>query len=281
MSGSGSGPGSGLSGPGTGVPAAALPRELLVFEGARQIADGDCVIAGTGLPLLAGLVAQRTHAPSARLLIESGVVFPKVVPTPLSVVDPRIMHAPSKLGSLIESLGGFVQRGLVATGFLGGAQIDAHANINSTWIERGSGRVRLPGSGGANDIASHCATIVVLTSHEKRRFPERCDYITSPGFLDGPGARRRVGLNPVRVKVVTDLCVMEGDDTVGELTVTALMPGATVEDVLANTGFTPRVADRLAVVAAPSSEDLALLRDVLDPESRYFPERLKNGNTHD
>jgi glutaconate CoA-transferase subunit B len=275
--------------PGAGhlEPAGALPRELLVFEGARQIADGDCVIAGTGLPLLAGLVAQRTHAPSARLLIESGVVFPKVVPTPLSVVDPRIMHAPSKLGSLIESLGGFVQRGLVATGFLGGAQIDARANINSTWIERGSGRVRLPGSGGANDIASHCATIVVLTSHERRRFPERCDYVTSPGFLDGPGARRRAGLNPVRVKVVTDLCVLEGDDTVGELTVTALMPGATVEDVLANTGFTPRVADSLGVVAAPSAEHLALLRDVLDPESRYFPERRsperpkKNGSTHD
>ena len=256
----------------------ALPRELLVFEGARQIADGDCVIAGTGLPLLAGLVAQRTHAPEARLLIESGVIFPKVVPTPLSVVDPRIMHAPSKLGSLIESLGGFVQRGLVATGFLGGAQIDARANINSTWIERGSGRVRLPGSGGANDIASHCATIVVLTSHEKRRFPERCDYITSPGFLDGPGARRKAGLNPVCVKIVTDLCVMEGDDAIGELTVTALMPGVTIEDVLANTGFTPRVADRLSVVAAPSPEHLTLLREVLDPESRYFPERLKNGS---
>lgn len=98
-----------------------LPRELLVFEGARQIRDGDCVIAGTGLPLLAALVAQRSHAPNARLIIESGAIFPKVLPTPMSVVDPRIMNEPSRLGSLLEVLGGFVQRGLVSTGFLGGA----------------------------------------------------------------------------------------------------------------------------------------------------------------
>src|SRR5207237_146962 len=125
----------------------ALPREIQVFEGARQIADGDRVIVGTGLPLLAGLLAQRTHAPNAGLIIESGVIFPKVQPTPMSVVDPRIMQHASRLGSLIESLGGMVQRGLVHTGFLGGAQVDEFGNINSTWINRGGGRVRLPGSG--------------------------------------------------------------------------------------------------------------------------------------
>lgn len=251
----------------------ALPRELLVFEGARQIADGDCVIVGTGLPLLAGLVAQQTHAPRARLIIESGVVFPTVVPTPMSVVDPRLMNKPSRLGSLLEVLGGFVQRGIVTTGFLGGAQIDRHANINSTWVNRGEGRVRLPGSGGANDIASHCRNVVILTDHELRRFPERCDYITSPGFLDGAGARRRAGLTPLTVKVVTNLCVMEGDDDAGQLRVTALMPGVTVDDVLGNTGFTPAVADDLYTVEPPAAADLRLLREELDPDSRYFPER--------
>ncbi|HYU84704.1 MAG TPA: CoA-transferase [Kribbellaceae bacterium] len=255
----------------------ALPRELLVFEGARQIRDTDCVIAGTGLPLLAGLVAQRTHAPHARLIIESGVVFPKVVPTPMSVVDPRLMNAPSRLGSLIEVLGGFVQRGMVTTGFLGGAQIDERANINSTWVRRPDGSpVRLPGSGGANDIASHCHNVVILTSHEKRRFPERCDYVTSPGFLNGPGARRRAGLTPLTVKVVTDLCVLEGDDASGRLTLTALMPGATVDDVLANTGFTPAIAAGLRVVHEPTRTELTLLRDTLDPECRYFPERRQS-----
>lgn len=252
-----------------------LPRELLVFEGARQIADGDCIIAGTGLPLLAGLVAQRTHAPTARLIVESGVVFPTVVPTPLSVVDPRLMNSPSRLGSLVEVLGGFVQRGLVSTGFLGGAQVDAYANINSSWINREGGRIRLPGSGGANDIASHCPTVVVLTNHERRRFPERCHYITSPGFLDGPGARRRAGLGPLRVKVVTDLCVLEGDDETGRLTVSALMPGARLQDVFDNTGFEPAVADEIADVQLPGEPELALLRDTLDPASSYFPERTR------
>lgn len=257
----------------TATEMAPLARELLVFEGARQIADGDVIIAGTGLPLLAGLVAQRTHAPNARLVIESGVVFPEVTPTPLSVVDPRIMKRPSRLGSLVEALGGFVQRGLVHTGFLGGAQVDECANINSTWIDTGTRKIRLPGSGGANDIASHCPKVVILTNHERRRFPRRCDYITSPGFLDGPGGRRRAGLGPLQVKVVTDLCVMEGDDETGQLTVTELMPGATLEQVMDNTGFAPAVADSVPVVAPPQPEHVVLLRQTLDPHSRYFPER--------
>ena len=255
---------------------APMPRELLVFEGARQVRDHDIVIVGTGLPLLAGLVAQRTHAPDARLVIESGSVFPTVKPTPLSVVDPRLMNRPSRLGSLLEVLGGFVQRGIVTTGFLGGAQIDARANINSTWVSRGEGRVRLPGSGGANDIASHCRTVVVLTSHEKRRFPQRCDYVTSPGFLDGPGARRRAGLGPLTVKVITDLCVMEGDDETGELTVTALMPGAGLDDVAAATGFAITAAGEPRTVTPPTEKELRLLRHTLDPECRYFPERKLN-----
>lgn len=251
----------------------ATARELLVFEGARQIGDRDTAIVGTGLPLLAGLLAQRTHAPHARLVIESGVVFPQVKPTPLSVVDPRIMHNASRLGSLVEALGGLVQRGLVDTGFLGGAQVDQFGNINSTWVNRPDGsRARLPGSGGANDIASHCPQVVILTEHELRRFPQRCDYITSPGFLDGPGGRKRAGLKPVRIKVVTNLCVMEGDDQTGRLVLTGLMPGVTVADVMTHTGFRPDVAAELDVVRAPTDEDLALLRSELDPDCRYFPE---------
>ncbi|GAA3085612.1 CoA-transferase subunit beta [Streptosporangium carneum] len=250
----------------------ALPRELLVVEGARQIRDGDLVIVGTGLPLLAATLAQRTHAPGAKLVIESGVMFPRVVPTPVSVVDPRLMHGASRHGSLFEALGGLVQRGLVRTGFLGGAQVDEYGNINSTWVPRSNGeRIRLPGSGGANDIASHCRQVVVLTDHERRRFPRRCDYVTSPGFLSGPGARAEAGLPPLAVKVVTDLCVMEAEDTA--LAVTALMPGATERAVLDNTGFVPEFSPSLTTVAPPAPEDLRLLREELDPACVYFPER--------
>lgn len=244
-----------------------LPREILVVEGARQIQDGDVVIVGTGLPLLAATLAQRTHAPGAKLVIESGIVFPQVVPTPVSVVDPRLMNGASRHGSLYEALGGFVQRGLVRTGFLGGAQIDRYANINSTVV---AGK-RLPGSGGANDIASHCRKVVILTDHERRRFPERCEYVTSPGFLTGPGARKRAGLPPLEVKVITDLCVMEAADSA--LTVTALMPGATLAEVRAETGFDPAVADVLSEVDSPTAAELSLLREVLDPHCVYFPER--------
>lgn len=245
----------------------ALAREILVVQGARQIGDGDVVIVGTGLPLLAATLAQRTHAPGARLVVESGVVFPKVVPTPVSVVDPRLMHGASRHGSLFEALGGLVQRGLVRTGFLGGAQIDRYANINSTWV---AGK-RLPGSGGANDIASHCRRVVVLTDHERRRFPARCEHVTSPGFLDGPGARRAAGLPPLEVMVITDLCVLEAADS--ELRVTALMPGATLAGVRENTGFAPAVADSLGTVEPPSDAELRLLREELDPAAVYFPER--------
>lgn len=245
----------------------ALPREYLVVEGARQIGDGDVVIVGTGLPLLAATLAQRTHAPTAKLVIESGVVFPKVVPTPVSVVDPRLMRSASRHGSLFEALGGLVQRGLVRTGFLGGAQIDRYGNINSTAV---AGK-RLPGSGGANDIASHCGTVVVLTTHERRRFPEACEYVTSPGFLGGPGERAAAGLPPLEIKVITDLCVMEAADS--ELTVTELMPGATWAAVRDNTGFTPARAPSLGLVAPPSADELRLLREELDPTCVYFPER--------
>ncbi|MEU7896417.1 CoA-transferase [Nonomuraea sp. NPDC049152] len=246
----------------------ALPRELLVVEGARQIRDGDLVIVGTGLPLLAATLAQKTHAPGAKLVIESGVMFPKVVPTPVSVVDPRLMHGASRHGSLFEALGGLVQRGLVRTGFLGGAEVDQYANINSTTV---AGK-RLPGSGGANDIASHCSQVVILTDHERRRFPARCGYVTSPGFLGGPGERAKAGLGPLRVKVVTDLCVMEAEDSA--LTVTALMPGATAGAVLENTGFTPAFADSLDTVLPPDPEELRLLREEIDPACVYFPERI-------
>lgn len=257
----------------TATQAPVSPRELLTFEGARQIEPGERIIAGTGLPLLAALLAQRTHAPDMKLIIESGVVFPDVAPTPVSVVDPRIMRAPSRLGSLVDVLGGFVQRGKVSTGFLGGAQIDAYANLNSSWVRRGDGWVRLPGSGGANDIGSHCAKVVVLTSHERRRFPERCDYVTTPGFLDGPGARERAGLGPLSVCVVTELCVFEADESTGRLRVTALMPGTSREDVLTNTGFTPEFVDNPRVVPGPEDHELRLLRETLDPSGKYFPER--------
>jgi len=255
--------------------AAALPapsrQELMVIEAARYLREGDVVFVGTGLPMLATTLAQRTHAPNVVIVIESGVIAPLVRPTPISVSDPKVMHRAVKLGTLREVLGGLLQRGLIDVGFLGGAQIDRFANINSTMVGTGDRRHRLPGSGGANDMASHCRRLLIITHHERRRFPERCDYITSPGFLDGPGGRERAGLNPdFAVTVVTDLAVLENDPQTCALRITGLMPGVTVEEVLAETGFRPEAAPQVRTVAPPVPEHLRLLREELDPERVYL-----------
>lgn len=246
--------------------------ELMVIEAARHLRNGEMVFVGTGLPLLATTLAQRTHAPDIVMVIESGVIAPLVRPTPISVSDPKVMHRAMKLGTLREVLGGLLQRGLLDVGFVGGAQIDQYANINSTQIgPPGAPTRRLPGSGGANDMASHCRRLLVITHHEKRRFPPRCDYITSPGFLDGPGGRRRAGLNPeFSVSVVTDLAVMESDPNTCALRIAQLMPGCSVDDVIANTGFRPDLAPGLRTVAPPDPEVLLALRQDVDPGRVYL-----------
>jgi glutaconate CoA-transferase, subunit B len=249
-------------------------QELMVIEAARHVRDDEVVFVGTGLPLLATTLAQRTHAPHVVCVIESGVIAPYVRPTPLSVSDPKVMNRAARLGSLREVLGCLLQRGLVDLGFIGGAQIDRYGNINSTMIgSPGAMRRRLPGSGGANDMASHCRRLLIITRHEGRRFPERCDYITSPGFLDGPGGRRRAGLSPeFGVTVVTDLAVLENDPVTCALRIAQLMPGITVEAVRAETGFTVDAVPGLGEVAPPAAEDLRLLREDLDPARLYLKE---------
>ena len=249
-------------------------QELMVIEAARHVRDDDVVFVGTGLPLLATTLAQRTHAPRVVCVIESGVIAPQVRPTPLSVSDPKVMYRAARLGSLREVLGCLLQRGLVDVGFIGGAQIDRFGNINSTLIGTpGAIRRRLPGSGGANDMASHCRRLLIITRHERRRFPERCDYVTSPGFLDGPGGRRRAGLSPeFGVTVVTDLAVLENDPVTCTLRIAQLMPGITVEVVRAETGFSLDAVADLREVAPPAGEDLRVLREDLDPDRAYLKE---------
>ncbi len=249
-------------------------QELMVIEAARHVRDGDVVFVGTGLPLLATALAQRTHAPHVVCVIESGVIAPHVRPTPMSVSDPKVMYRAARLGSLRDVLGCLLQRGLVDLGFVGGAQIDRYGNINSTMIgSPGAMRRRLPGSGGANDMASHCRRLLIITRHERRRFPQRCDYITSPGFLDGPGGRRRAGLSSeFGVTVVTDLAVLENDPVVCALRIAKLMPAISAEAVRAETGFPLDAAADVREVAPPAGEHLRLLREDLDPARRYLKE---------
>lgn len=247
--------------------------ELMVIESSRHITDGDIVIVGTGLPMVASLLALRSHAPNMCYVVETGPVAPDVVPTPVSVADPRVMYRAARHGSLIEALGGILQRGLADVGFLGGAQIDQFANVNSTVIgDYDRPKVRLPGSGGANDIASHAQKILIIARHERRRFPQRCDYVTSPGYIDGPDGRKRAGL-PVSypdIVVVTNLVVMDIDKNKGRLKVDKLMPGVSTDDVLENTGFEPICDSDICTVKGPNKIELRILREEVDPDGIYL-----------
>ena len=248
-------------------------QELMVVEASRYIDDGDVVMVGTGMPMVASLFAQKNHAPGMCYIVETGPVAPQVIPTPISVSDPRVMYRAVRLGSLLDALGGVLQRGLADVAFLGGAQIDEFANVNSTVIgDYDRPKVRFPGSGGANDLASHTARILIITRHEKRRFPRRCDYVTSPGYIDGPDGRKRAGL-PVPypdIVVITDLTVMAIDRSTGRLRVEKLMPGVTLDQVRENTGFDPAEAPEITTVDPPTAAELTLLREEVDPEGMYL-----------
>ena len=247
--------------------------ELMVVEASRYIDDGDTVMVGTGMPMVASLFAQKNHAPQMCYIVETGPVAPEVIPTPISVSDPRVMYRAVRLGSLLDALGGVLQRGLADVAFLGGAQIDQFANVNSTVIgDYERPKVRFPGSGGANDLASHAPRILIITRHEKRRFPERCDYITSPGYIDGPHGRKNAGLSVPYpdIFVITDLTVMAIDKSSGRLRVEKLMPGVTLDRVRDSTGFVPGEALEIVAVAPPTQEELRLLREEVDPGGMYL-----------
>lgn len=249
------------------------PDELMVVEASRYISDGDTVMVGTGLPMVASLFAQKSHAPNMCYIVEAGPIAPEVIPTPTSVSDPRVMYRAVRLGSLLDALGGVLQRGLADVAFLGGAQIDQFANLNSTVIgDYSRPKVRLPGSGGANDLASHARKILIISRHERRRFPERCDYITSPGYIDGPDGRKSAGLpQPFPdIFVITDLTVMSIDKAQGRLRVDKLMPGVSLERVRESTSFEPLVAPEVVTVDPPTQRELRILREEVDPQGIYL-----------
>jgi len=247
--------------------------ELMVIEASRFISNIDTVILGTGLPMVAAIFAQKTHAPEVNFVVESGSIDPILPFAPFTVADPIIGNKAVKTGSLREVLGCLVQRGLVDIGFLGGAEIDQFGNINSTYIgDPQSPKVRLPGSGGANCIASCVPKILIISPHEKRRFPARVQFITSPGYIDGPDGRKKAGLKMEKpdIIVITDLCVMQINPDTGRLELIKVMPGVTVDEVNENTGFEPRPRKKMEEVELPAEEELRILRDEVDPDHVYL-----------
>jgi glutaconate CoA-transferase subunit B len=246
--------------------------ELMAVCGSRQIRNGDVVFIGTGLPLIAAMLAKKTHAPRAKIVYEAGFIDSNAKDIALSIADSRLGYQAAAAIGLIETLGLMLQGGHVDVGFVGAAQIDEYGNINTTYIgsfEKPT--VRLPGSGGGNDIISSAKRIVVIMTHEKRKMVKKLDYLTSPGFLDGPGAREKAGLlGGGPSLVVTNLCQMDFDPETKRIRLATIHPGVSTQQVVENSGFDLIVPEIVPTTELPSQEELRLLR-LIDPNGIYIP----------
>lgn len=246
-------------------------EEIMAVAACREIRDDEVAIIGTGLPMIAAYLAKHTHAPGVSLVFESGIIdaFPKSLA--IGVGDFRLMTNCVKVSGLYYALS-LLQGNFVDLGFLGAAEIDQYGNINSTVIgDYFKPKVRLPGSGGANDIASMAKRVVVIVPHERRKFPQRCQYVTTPGFLDGPEGRQQAGLRgggPIRV--ITNLAVLGFDEQTKKMQLESLHPGTSLEEVQEQTGFELLASGEVPETDPPTREQLRLLRDVIDPEGFYI-----------
>lgn len=245
--------------------------ELLAVMASRALRDGLIVFAGVGTPLLAATLAQRLHAPGLTILFEGGVIGPFIVPgeLPPSTNEQRCTRQANMVCPITDVLL-LLQRGYVDVGFLGGAQIDRYGNLNSSFIgDPDHPKTRLPGTGGGNDIAS-LSHVMVVMKHEKRRFVETVEYITSPGYLQGGTSRRDAGLLTGGPQlIITDLAELGFQPETRRMQIQALHPGVSVEQVQENTGFGLEVADDVRMTAPPTEHELQVLRQ-LDPDCLYI-----------
>jgi glutaconate CoA-transferase subunit B len=246
--------------------------ELMICCAARLLEDGRTVAVGTGVPCAAAMLAQRTTAPQLVICFEAGGVAPLLPTMPISVGDSRTFYRGAMATSMADIME-TCQRGMVDYTFLGGAQIDAFGNLNSTMIGADYARpkVRFPGSGGANDLASLCWRILVVTNHDRRRFVNKLDFLTTPGYLTGPGAREAAGLPPGTgpYRVITDLAVMGYHQQMKRMEIISLHPGVGLEQVRQATGFELGVREPLTTTAPPAEAELRILREEVDPH-RYI-----------
>jgi len=246
--------------------------EFLICLASKLMEDGTTAFVGTGIPMLAAALAKRMHAPNLVPIFEFGGTGASLERLPLGVGDSRTFHkavAASGICDIMET----AARGFVEYGFLGGAQLDAYGNLNTTVIGKyWPPKVRLPGSGGANDVASFCwKTIVIMRKHEPRSFVPKVDFVTTPGYLTGPGARERAGLPPGTgpYRVVTNLALMDFEPRTKRMRLIATNPGVTADDVRKSTGFELLVADNVGTNPEPTEKELKLLRDEID-KNRYY-----------
>jgi len=242
------------------------PTELLATVASKLLEDGKSVFVGTGLPMIAAMLAQRTHAPNLLIIFEAGGIGPRVPVLPISVGESKTFYEAAAASSMHDVMS-LSQAGYVDYGFLGAAMIDMYGNINTTVIgEHDHPRVRLPGSGGANDVGSFCWRTIIMMRQERRRFLKKVDFITTPGYLTGPGARETAGLpadtGPYRV--ITQLGLYGFDEATRRLKLLAVHPGVTVEQIQENSEFEILIPEHVETTKPPTPEERRLLREI-DP----------------
>jgi glutaconate CoA-transferase, subunit B len=245
------------------------PDDYMTVAASRALRDGDVLFVGIGLPSTAANLARRTHAPGLVLIYESGCIGSKPTRLPLSIGDGELAATADSVVSVPEIFNYWLQPGRIEVGFLGAAQIDRFANINTTVIggDYDKPKVRLPGAGGAPEIAALCGEVIVIVRQNERTFRENVDFVTSVGFGSGPGSREKLGLpGKGPVKVITDLGVLEPDPDTCELTMTQLHQGVDIEQAREATAWELKVAEQLGTTDPPSDEELSALRDLLDTQ---------------
>jgi glutaconate CoA-transferase subunit B len=248
------------------------PSEIMAAVAARELRDGEVVFVGIGLPNLACNLARAIHAPNLVLIYESGAVGAEPERLPVSIGDPSLVTGSLMVCGMADVFQCLLQNGRIEVGFLGGAQIDRYCNINTTVIgEYARPSVRLPGSGGAAEIAIHARRTLVIGRLSRRAFPETVDFVTSPGQRIRGRSRRELGMPGAGpVKVVTDKAILEAEPESGELVATALYPGVALDEVRGGVGWELRAKSGMTEVAPPTARELHLLRQVLDPHQLYL-----------
>lgn len=244
-------------------------REMMAISAAREIKDGDIVFCGTGISMLAAMAAKYISAPNSTIFFETGAIDSKLEEVPLAVGDPRVMYHTAVNGSLADSFATMQNKftGRQVVGIMGAAQIDPYGNLNSTVIgDYKAPKVRFSGSGGACDVASFVQRTIIFMQHEKRKFVTKLDYLTSPGWLDGPDGRKAEGLPPGGPEsVITNLGIMRFDQTSRRMFLDGFYPGVNPEQILKNMDFSVETQNARPV-KAPSEEELDILRKRCDPQ---------------
>ncbi len=246
--------------------------ELMITIAARTLEDGSVVVVGTGAPCAAAMLAQKTSSPNLIIMFEAGGIAPILPSMPVSVGDSRTFHKGLMAATMNEIMEN-CQRGIVDYCFLGGAQIDKYGNLNSTILgeDHSKPKVRFPGSGGANDLASLCWRTLVVTPQDKRRFVDKVDFCTTPGYLEGGNSRESAGLpqgtGPFRV--ITNIGIYGYHPETKEMMLLSLHPGSTINDIKENTGFEILIPEKYELTKEPSQEELEILRNDVDPQ-RYI-----------